>query len=197
MLKMNIGAALLCLATLAAPVAATAAPATSYGLQQQAGGGGSLGPYEVGYAFQALSDGMTVTELGFYAIDPGVAVANLWSAAGVNLASVSVTATSIGWTFGALSAPVDLVKDAVYHVSYYGLDVGYHTKAPASVPTSSDIAMLGGRYGNSAGVFTGLNNPEVVFADIGYVVASVPLPAALPLAVAGFGLLGFIGRRKA
>jgi hypothetical protein len=197
MSKLNLGAALLGLACLAAPVAASAVPLTSYGLQQQAGGSGSLGPYEVGYAFRALTDGMSVTELGFYAIDPGVATANLWSAGGVNLASVSVTATSIGWTFGALSAPVDLVKDAVYHVSYYGLDVGYHYKPPASVPTSADIAMVGGRYGNSEGAFTSLINPDVVFADIGYVVAAVPLPAALPLAIAGFAVLGFIGRRQA
>jgi hypothetical protein len=64
-------------ACLAAPVAATAVPLTSYGLQQQAGGSGSLGPHEVGYALRALTDRMSVTELGFYAIDPGVAIANL------------------------------------------------------------------------------------------------------------------------
>jgi len=197
MSKLNLGAALLGLACLAAPVAASAVPLTSYGLQQQAGGSGSLGDYEVGYAFRALTDGMSVTELGFYAMVPGVAVANLWSAGGVNLAWVSVTATSSGWVFGGLAAPVDLVKDAVYHVSYYGLHVGYHFKPPASVPTSADISMVSGRYGDNAGLFPIHDYSDASFADIGYVVAAVPLPAALPMALAGLAALGFVARRRA
>lgn len=197
MSKLSFGAALIGLACLAAPVTATAAPIASHGLQLQAGGSGSLGPYEVGYAFRALTEGMSVTELGFYAIDPGVAVANLWSAGGVNLASVSVTATTVGWIFGGLAAPVDLVQNAVYYVTYYGLDVGYHTQPASGVSTSADIAMVNGRYGDNAGLFPTHDYDQTSFADIGYVVASVPLPAALPLAVAGFAALGFLGRRRA
>jgi hypothetical protein len=197
MSKLNLGAALLGLACLAAPVAASAVPLTSYGLQQQAGGSGSLGAYEVGYTFRALTEKMSVTELGFFAINPGVAIANLWAASGAKLASVSVTANSIGWVFGGLSAPVDLVQNAVYHVTYYGIDVGYHTRPATSVSTSADIAMVSGRYGDNAGLFPIHDYSDASFADIGYVVAAVPLPAALPMALAGLAALGFVARRRA
>jgi Ca2+-binding RTX toxin-like protein len=85
---------------------------------------GDTADYELGTKFRSSLSGF-VTTLQYYRVaadsaDTDVRTLNLWTATGVNLGSVTVTAGAgeTGWQVGTLSTPIAITAGAVYIVSY-------------------------------------------------------------------------------
>ena len=85
------------------------------------------GSVELGVKFRADVDG-TVDAVRFYkgSLNVGTHTGSLWTAAGVQLASVTFTGeTSSGWQTAYFSSPVDIAADTTYIVSYRAPSGGY------------------------------------------------------------------------
>ncbi|WP_456632939.1 DUF4082 domain-containing protein [Bradyrhizobium sp. USDA 10063] len=120
-------------------------------------------PLEVGVKFTSSSAGQ-ITALRFYrsASDTGPNVLDLWSATGVNLATVTFTnTTASGWQTVALPTPVTISANTTYVASYhttgaYVATNNFFTAAVTNGPltatsTGNGVYSYGGT--NTAGIF--------------------------------------------
>jgi hypothetical protein len=136
---------------------------------------------ELGVAFTPAVAG-TVTAIRFYkgSGNGGTHTGNLWSAAGVNLATVTFASeTASGWQTAQLATPVTLTAGASYTVSYlapqggYSVTSAYFTAAKTSGPLTAAATVNGKyRYGASSGFPTQTFNSTNYFVDIVFVPAA-------------------------
>ncbi len=76
---------------------------------------------ELGMKFRATQDGQVLGVRFFKgAANTGVHIGNLWTEAGVNVATVTFNSESAsGWQYAAFSSPVPITANTTYVVSYY------------------------------------------------------------------------------
>lgn len=168
---------------------------------------------EIGYAF-TLNQDVTIAGLGFYAATVNGELAaqswvSLWNASGDLVAEALVNNLTAGaWNWGDLTTVNDsnlmengdTLTAGEYRVSYTALGAGGVGTSYALIDNIDPAAYLtvtGAVYNASQGDYPGSTpiTTAVWLADI-LVVTDVPAPAALPLAIAGFGGLALLGRRK-
>jgi len=135
---------------------------------------------ELGVAFTPAVAG-SVTAIRFYkgAGNGGTHTGNLWSAAGVNLATVTfANETASGWQTAQLATPVTLAAGATYTVSYFAPQ-GRYSVTPryfAAAKTSGSLtaaATVNGkyRYAVSGGFPSQSFNSTNYFVDVTFVPA--------------------------
>ena len=119
----------------------------------------STGAIEVGLKFRSEIDGY-ISGIRFYRgpSNPGPHLGNLWTAAGVNLASTLFSnETATGWQEQLLPAPVPIVADTTYVVSYHAPQGGYAFDDQyfyAQGVTNSPLVALANGNGGGNGVYS-------------------------------------------
>jgi Domain of unknown function (DUF4082)/Malectin domain/Fibronectin type III domain len=138
--------------------------------------------YELGTAFKSTNPG-TLTHIRYYRApsETGSHTGRVWSAAGVQLASVVFTGeTASGWQQQALATPLAIAADTTYIVSVnvnvayaatnYGL-LSAVTSGPLSTVTTEN-----GRYGNSGAFPTSAYESSNYYRDVVFVTAAPAAP---------------------
>jgi hypothetical protein len=136
---------------------------------------------ELGVAFTPAAAG-TVTAIRFFkgSGNGGTHTGNLWSTAGVKLATVTfANETASGWQTAQLATPVTLTAGTSYTVSYlapqgrYSVTAAYFSTAKTSGPLTAAATVNGKyRYGSSGGIPTQTFNSTNYFVDIIFVPAA-------------------------
>jgi hypothetical protein len=165
-----------------APTPTTAAPVSLFGTETPtATAAGDTSSVELGVAFTPAVSG-TVTAIRFYKAsgNGGTHTGNVWSAAGVKLATVTFTnETANGWQSAQLATPLALTAGTPYTVSYlaplggYSVTSGYFSTTKTTGSLSAAATVNGKyRYGSTGGFPTATFNSSNYFVDIIFLPAS-------------------------
>lgn len=116
----------------------------------------TFGNYEFGWSFDVGGADILIRGLRFYGHGTGeTKTLNLWSSAGVKLATVNVTTTANTWVVGELDAAVTLTAGQTYKVSWTsaGSDTEHHenTAFPTLDARISNMQWLYGTAGSAPG----------------------------------------------
>lgn len=136
---------------------------------------------ELGMSFTPSVAG-SVTGIRFYkgTGNGGTHTGTLWSAAGVNLATVTFTGESAtGWQTAQLTTPVNLAAGTTYVVSYlapqgrYSYTSAYFATAKTTGPLTAAASVNGRyRYGTAGGFPSTSFNATNYFVDVNFVPAA-------------------------
>lgn len=163
----------------------------------------------LGYEF-TVNSATTVTDLGYFDLNndglAGPHTVGIWDSLGTLLTSTTLAAGTgtllDGFRYKTLSIALTLTA-GTFRIGAtngsFGLDGGYAQST--SVTNNTSLVTHGTSYVTFG---SGLNRPTTTFGDGGayfgpnmiVAPAAVPVPAALPLLLAGLGGLAFMGRRK-
>lgn len=195
---------LIAILALSAATAATAVPAIS--VSNSVGTTLANPPFTLGWSFTVVTP-VRVTALGFFDSGQDGLVEShalgLWDASGTLLATGSVSAgtsnTLVDFFRYVSVTPVNLATGnyTIGALFTSGLD-GVHFPGTAGTLTVDPRISFGGATFAFGGV---LANPTLFTGGEGYIgpnmnIAPVPEPATWAMLIAGFGLVGYVSRRR-
>jgi hypothetical protein len=150
-------------------------------------------PVELGVQFTSSSSG-TITGIRFYksSLNTGTHVGNLWSSAGILLATATFTnETASGWQQVNFSAPVAITANTTYVASYhtnvghYSADQGFFSTAGVSNPPLQALAsgVNGGNglymYGNTSSFPSNTYRAANYWVDVAFAPATTSCPCTI------------------
>jgi methionine-rich copper-binding protein CopC len=145
---------------------------------------------EVGVRFESAIPGF-ITGIRFYkgTTNTGTHVGDLWSSAGVLLASATFTQeTAAGWQFVSFATPVGIAADTIYVASYYAPNGGYAddggyfassgvSNGPLTAPSNSAVGGNGVFvYGTGGGFPSNSFNAANYWVDVAFSPGKVNAP---------------------